>query len=179
MNKLEEVIKNKIKEKVRTEQEIDKLARELADSNEVEDLMVESRSVKLTENQMFDALELCSFGILQNLRRKQCIDILEQYFEEIGIVVGPKPGNISVTRLISIYKSARNQLLSRNVQEVEKERDSYVKNMHRLALKAESVMDFATASKCYKDLAQVTGVFEREESSKIVLNFLPAPTKKD
>lgn len=132
------------------------------------------QGVDLTEKQMFDLLELFSYGMLQNLRRSQCIDIGLQYLEDFGITEGHGGKQISNTRLITIYNTAKRQLYTRTLKDIQGEKDSYVKNLHRLAMKAENAMDFKAAISCLKEIATVAGVYKHKEESQIVLNFLPA-----
>lgn len=172
-------IKDKLKEKIDKEA----LAKDSAGdfdmtSQEAKSITDRKKGIKLTENQMFDALEVCSYAILQNLRRHQCMDIVVEYFQEQGISEGGEPDQISRHRLLQIYKNARNQLFTRKVKDIEKERNRFVRDMHRIALKSEHAMDYGNAIKCLKEIAEVTGVFREQDDSKITLNFLPAPKKE-
>jgi hypothetical protein len=172
--------KTKLKEKIDKEALANKIAGDFdVQSAEGKEVMGTKYGADITENQMFEALEVCSYALLQNLRRPQCVDIMKEYFEEHGIVEGKKEGQISRARLLKIYRNARNQLFTRKIKDLEIERNQYVTDMHRLARKAEHSMAWGDAVKCLKEIAEVTGVFKTQDDSKITLNFLTALKKEE
>lgn len=125
--------------------------------------------VKLTEEQIFDVLEIFSYGILNNLRRKDCLNYVCDYLTEKEVVVGPH--GVTQKTLINYYVKARWHLEKRVLETVEEEKKAYVKAMHRIALKAENANDFKTAMAAHKEIASIANVFAAVDDSKVVINF--------
>lgn len=164
----------------KTKKDIDQLAKET--SNDIilreDKKLIAGTGVELTPRQLLDMGEIMAYGLLQNLRRAQCIDIATQYLEEQGLSVGKGKTQVSYQRVVRVYNDAKKSLFDRSLYDIQKEKENYVKNLHRIALKAENAMDFKAAISCLKEIATVAGVFSEKEESKIVLNFLPAQPKE-
>ena len=150
---------------VRDESNKDVLAAELVNTSPA------SPNSSLTPIQIYDIKEIIAYGLVNNLRRSQCVDLCIEFLEQQDVIAGD---DVSMSRLYQIYVDVRGKLLHRTMENIESEKENFYKNMSRLALKCEANNDYGNAIKAYREIAELAGVFKEKDDSRIVLNFIEA-----
>lgn len=135
-----------------------------------------SNYTKLSENQIFDIMQIFAEGILTNVKRADCIAMAEVYLQQFGIEVGK---NVSEKNLIAHYTKTRDQIQTRNIETIEQARERYVRDMQRLTRKAEQVGDISNAMKGVEKLAEFEGALKKQDESKVILNLIPVEDKTE
>ena len=126
---------------------------------------------RISENQLFDIEENIMVSILHNMKRSDALSQARHFCESQGL------GDIPEKRLIQIYNSARDKLFEYRLEGIAAEKEKIVKRLYRIGSKAEMRGDFANAYKAYNRIAEIAGVDDEKDDSKVILNFVAAKPK--
>ena len=160
-----------IEKQLRTEEDIDNISTGIA-KKMPNDMKVHR---KLTDIQLIDVGEVLGRGILNNQTRRECLSHAAMFLSQYEIEVGK---DISEQYIINIYNNVRKALTERSLGSIEEERQRYINAMHSVSSRCLNQDDHANFIKAQKEIADIAGVLEAKDDSKIIINF-SAATKKE
>ena len=161
-----------VEQQNKSEYEIDEISYEIANSMPRE----VGSTRKLTDGKLIDIREIFARGILHDYPRRECMAMVVQFLKDNEIVVGE---DVSERQIVSLYTETKKALNERSIGTIEQERQRFLNAMFKVSNRCLSDRDHANFIKAQKEIAEVTGVYDAKDDSKIVINFSPAVKKEN